>query len=100
MLMLSFIFEILISLINVIEYLLIGYIILGWFVFFGVIKNRNGIFSKVYVFLMSKIEPMLTCIRKILPSVAGLDFSPLVVFVALHFAKILLIRLFFMLAYG
>ena len=77
-----------------------GYIILGWFVFFGAVKDRDGVFFRVYVFLMSKIEPLLTFIRQYLPTVAGLDFSPLVIFVALHFAKVIIIRLFFILANG
>ncbi len=92
--------EILISIMNFLEYLLIGYIILGWFVFFGAIKNRDGVFFRIYVFLMSKIEPVLAVIRRFLPSVAGFDFSPLVVFLGLHFAKIIVARLFFAIIYG
>ncbi|MDR3031320.1 MAG: YggT family protein [Holosporales bacterium] len=77
-----------------IEYLLIGYIILGWFVFFGVIKNRNSVFLRIYIFLMTKIEPLLALIRRFLPTVAGFDFSPLVVFFGLHLAKVLVIQVF------
>lgn len=82
------------------EYLLMGYIILGWFVFFGAIKDRNGVFFRIYVFLMSKIEPLLAYIRQYLPTVAGLDFSPLVIFVGLHFAKVIIIRIFLIIANG
>ena len=90
----------LIGIMNFLEYLLMGYIILGWFVFFGAVKDRDGVFFRVYVFLMSKIEPLLTFIRRYLPTVAGLDFSPLVIFVALHFAKVIVVRLFLILANG
>ena len=100
MLVLSLIFQILIGIMNFLEYMLIGYIILGWFIFFGAIKNRDGALFRVYVFLMSKIEPLLAYIRRFLPTVAGLDFSPLVIFIALHFAKVTIVRLFLILAYG
>lgn len=100
MLLLSIIFEILISIMNCIEYLLIGYIILGWFVFFGVLRNQENVFFRIYVFLMSRIEPVLSVIRRFLPNVIGLDFSPLVVFVGLHFIKVLLAKLFFLIAYA
>lgn len=87
-----------IGLMNFLESLLIIYIIMGWFVFFGAIKDREGVLFRVYVFLMSKIEPVLTVIRRYLPSVAGFDFSPLVIFLGLHFAKVLITRLLFILA--
>ncbi|MDR2667298.1 MAG: YggT family protein [Holosporales bacterium] len=85
---------------NFFEYVLIGYIILGWFLFFGAIKNRDGIFFKIYVFLASKIEPIFLIIRKFIPPIAGFDFSPLVIFLCLHFAKAIIFKLFFALAYG
>ncbi len=93
----SLLIYLIISAMNLMEYILMGYIILGWFVFFGAVKDRDGVFFRIYIFLMSKIEPILVYIRQYLPTVAGLDFSPLVVFVALHFAKVLLWRLQFVL---
>jgi YggT family protein len=100
MLILSIIIELVISIMNFFEYVLIGYIILGWFVFFGAIKDHDGIFFKIYAFLMSKIEPILLMIRKLIPPIAGFDFSPLIIFFCLHFAKAIILKLFFALAYG
>ncbi|MDR0942581.1 MAG: YggT family protein [Holosporales bacterium] len=93
--------EILIGVMNLIEYLLIGYIILGWFVFFGAVKDRDGVFFKIFVFLMGKIEPVLSVIRRFLPPVAGFDFSAIVVFFGIYLVKVVLIKLFYIsLAYG
>lgn len=100
MLLLSLTLNFLIGVLNFLEYTLIGYIILGWFVFFGAVKDRDGVFFKIYVFLMSKIEPLLTYIRRYLPTVAGLDFSPLVIFVGLHFAKVIILRIFIIIVNG
>ena len=47
MLLLTIIVEFLISLMNCIEYILIGYIILGWFIFFGVLKNQEGVLFRI-----------------------------------------------------
>jgi YggT family protein len=85
--------HILISLMKLVEYILIGYIILGWFVFFGVLKSRDSYFFRTYVLLMTKIEPLLTMIRRVLPPFGGLDFSPIVIFFGLYFAKLLVIRI-------
>ena len=100
MYMLSLIFHVIIEVMNFLEYLLMAYIILGWFVFFGAVKDKDGVFFRIYVFLMSKIEPLLAFIRQYLPTVAGLDFSPLVVFVGLHFTKALVARLYITLMGG
>lgn len=88
------IFGILMRLINFVEWVFIGYIILGWFVFFGAVANRKGIFFKVYIYLMEKIEPILEIFRRFLPSLGGLDLSAIVVFVLLHMAKVLLAKIF------
>lgn len=92
--------SVLLGVANFLEYLLIGYIILGWFIFFGAVKDRDGVFFRVYVFLMTKIEPLLSVIRRFLPSLGGLDFSPLVVFLALHFVKVLVVEIVLALTYG
>ncbi len=84
-------FRLLISIIDCIQYLLMGYIILGWVVFFGLVKNREGALIKIYVFLMTKMEPILGLVRRFLPPIAGLDFSALVVFFLTHMLKILLV---------
>ena len=44
MLLLQTVFPLLIGIMNFMEYLFMGYIILGWFIFFGVVKDRDGVF--------------------------------------------------------
>jgi YggT family protein len=83
--------QLVISAIQCIEYALFAYIILGWLVLFGVIKNRDGPFFRIYVFLLAKTEPLFAVIRKFIPPLMGLDFSALLVFILLHFAKSLVI---------
>ena len=82
-----------ISIIDCLGYILIGYILLGWIVLFGVIKSRDSVFLKIYVFLMTRIEPILGIVRRFIPSVFGLDFSAMVVFFALYIAKVIIIQI-------
>ncbi|MDR1475957.1 MAG: YggT family protein [Holosporales bacterium] len=93
MLLLIIIAHLVVSVINFIEHLMLVYIILGWFVLFGAIKNRDGFFFKSYVFLLSKIEPLLAIIRRLIPPIMGLDFSALVAFFLLHISKSVVIAL-------
>jgi uncharacterized protein YggT (Ycf19 family) len=89
----SAIIGILICIMGFLRYLLIAYIILGWFVIFGVLKDRDGWFFRVYVLLMTKIEPLLEIARRLIPPLGGLDFSPLIALFCLEFAKFLMYRL-------
>lgn len=82
------IFCIILKLIGWIEWGLMFYIILGWFIFFNAIKNRNGVFFRLYVFMASKIDPILNIFRRMLPNLGGFDFSILILFLILHFVKI------------
>ncbi|MDR1233611.1 MAG: YggT family protein [Holosporales bacterium] len=83
----------LISLINFVEYLLFTYIILGWFIFFGAVKNKDGVFFRIYFFLFAKIEPVLSVVHKFVPPIGGFDFSIIIIGFLLHMLKILIIDL-------
>ncbi|MBR1479464.1 MAG: YggT family protein [Alphaproteobacteria bacterium] len=98
--MVAILFHMLFGLLRCIEWALMGYIILGWCVFFGAVKDREGVFFKVYVFLMSKLEPLLGFIRQFLPSLGGFDLSPLVVFLVIGAAEALLAGMFNALFFG
>jgi YggT family protein len=87
--------EILYEIIGVVWYLLVAYIILGWFVFFGVLKNRDGLIFRVYAFLVSKIEPLLSEIRRVLPPVMGFDLSILAILLVLRLVEALLVNMFY-----
>lgn len=82
-----------ISIMDCIGYILVGYIVLGWIIFFGVIKNSNNPILKIYIFLMTKIEPLLCVVKRFMPPIFGLDFSAMVVFFGLYLAKILVVQL-------
>ncbi|MDR0640176.1 MAG: YggT family protein [Holosporales bacterium] len=88
-----FLAKFLISFIRFIEYLLTVYVILGWFIFFGAVKNKDGIFFRIYFFLFARIEPLLSVLHKIIPPICGFDFSILVVFFLLQMIEYLIIAL-------
>jgi YggT family protein len=70
-----------------------GYVILGWLVFFGVIKDQTSILARMYIFAMSKIEPLLSVVRRYIPPLMGIDFSALIVFFGLHVLKMFIVRI-------
>ena len=60
-------------------WILIARVLMSWF-------NPNP-YNPLVQFVLRLTEPVLAPIRRVLPSIGGLDLSPIVVFVALMFVK-------------
>ena len=59
-------------------WLLIAAAVLSWLVAFNVVNSRNQFVAMVGDFLFRITEPVLRPIRNMLPSLGGLDMSPVV----------------------
>lgn len=92
----------LLSLIEVIEVILNLYIwalvisaVISWLVAFNVINAHNRFVQIVGDFLFRITEPALRPIRKAVPSINGLDLSPLILIFIIWFIRLFLIHLVF-----
>ena len=74
---------ILTTIIELYIYVVIAAVIASWLIAFGVINVRNELVRTVIRFLDAVTEPVLRQIRRVIPPIAGLDLSPLVVIVIL-----------------
>jgi YggT family protein len=59
-------------------YLLIASAILSWLIAFNVVNTRNQLVAAIAEFLYRITEPLLAPIRRALPSLGGLDISPII----------------------
>jgi YggT family protein len=71
-------------------YVLIVNAILSWLLAFNVVNPRNQVVRTVGFGLYRLTEPLLRPIRQILPSMGGLDLSPVVLILLLIFVQNLL----------
>ncbi|WP_291845542.1 YggT family protein [Maricaulis sp.] len=62
-------------------------IILSWLVNFNVVNTSNQLVSMIWRLTHSLTEPVLRPIRRVLPPIGGMDFSPLVLLLALMFIR-------------
>ncbi|RYE09308.1 MAG: YggT family protein [Hyphomicrobiales bacterium] len=62
-------------------------IIMSWLISFNVINTRNQFVASVWRILNQITEPILSPIRRVVPSVGGLDLSPIIVFIILFFLQ-------------
>jgi YggT family protein len=66
-------------LINLAWWIIIVQFVMSWLVNFDVINTRNPIVSQIWYGLHRITEPVYRPIRRFLPDMGGLDFSPVVV---------------------
>ncbi|MBL4612602.1 MAG: YggT family protein [Emcibacter sp.] len=86
------------ALFGVVKFGLLVYIILGLLVSFAVVNSHNQVVSMVMSTLHRIFEPLLGPIRNMLPSLGGMDISPVFLFIALEFTSRILVRLLLSLA--
>ncbi len=75
------------TIINIFIWLLIASAVLSWLIAFNVVNTRNPIVHNVGEFLYRVTEPLLRPIRNMLPSLGGLDISPVILIIGLLFLE-------------
>ncbi|UJQ93618.1 YggT family protein [Mariluticola halotolerans] len=69
------------------KWVLIAMIIMSWLFTFNVINARNQFVAMVWRVLDALTEPVLRPIRNLLPSMGGMDLSPIIVFIIIFFLQ-------------
>ena len=84
--------EAIVWLINQIINLMVIFIIVqavaSWLVAFNVVNPRNQLVYSILRFLDAVTSPLLEPFRRIIPTLGGVDVSPIVVLLLLRFAQI------------
>ena len=78
--------------IDIYVWLIILQVVLSWLIAFNVINTSNRFVYMVGDFLYRITEPAMRPLRRILPSLGGIDLSPLVLLLLLFFAQRLLVE--------
>ena len=75
------------TLISIYTWIVIGSVIFSWLISFGIINQHSQAVRVIGDFLHRATEPVLGPIRKILPNLGALDFSPVVLILLLVFLQ-------------
>jgi len=84
------IYQIIELLTNVFVMLIIVQFVIGLLLAFNVVSRGNDFVLAVYRSINSLLEPVLRPIRNLLPQTGAIDFSPLVLIIALQIMLIIL----------
>ena len=81
--LIQFVFLILHYLIQAVIWSIFAYVIITWLVSFDVINMRNRMANQVVRFLERINRPLLRPVSRIIPTLGGLDLSPMIVIIVL-----------------
>ena len=98
--LLSTVLSIVATIINLYIFVIFAAVIASWLIAFGVVNMRNEAVRSVMRILDALTEPVFRQVRRILPPIAGLDLSPLIVLIALYAIERFLALAFPMNYYG
>ena len=76
-----------ITILDIYKWIVIAAVIVSWLTAFNVINVHNNFVRSLLRVLLALTEPVLAPIRRMLPSMGGLDLSPIVVFVLIWFLQ-------------
>jgi YggT family protein len=62
-------------------------VILSWLLAFNIINLRNQIVAQIYYGIEKFLGPIYRPIRNVLPSMGGLDLSPIILLFALYWLR-------------
>jgi YggT family protein len=85
---------------NLIWWIIILQFVMSWLINFNVINRHQPIVQKIWYTLNRITEPVYRPIRRMLPDMGGLDFSPLIVLFALYALQVVIHNNLAPLAYG
>jgi YggT family protein len=85
---------------NLIWWIIILQFVMSWLINFNVINRHQPMVKQIWYMLNRITEPVYRPIRRMLPDMGGLDFSPLIVLFALYALQVVIHNNLAPLAYG
>jgi YggT family protein len=76
--MIHIIFELIRAILGLISIVLIIYVVISWLYAFDVVDRRNAFIRSVWEFTSRLTNPILRPLRRLIPPIAGVDLSVLV----------------------
>jgi YggT family protein len=76
---------------NLVWWLILASVVLSWLFAFNIVNVNNPTVRQISYGLSRMTDPLLAPIRRILPSLGGLDLSPIILLILLEFLRQLIV---------
>jgi YggT family protein len=81
------IFHLIDAILGLIVVLLLVHVVLSWLIAFEIVSRRNSVVGTVFEFTSRLTDPILRPLRRIIPPIAGVDLSILILMLAIFFIR-------------
>jgi YggT family protein len=85
-------FQILLLILDVAQWIIIAHIIMSWLINFQVLNLRQPLVAQIWDGLSRVLDPIYSRVRSFLPSMAGIDFAPLIVLLCIIGLRIIIVN--------
>lgn len=76
---------------NVVVFVIIAQVIMSWLLAFNILNMSNPFVANVANALYQLTDPLLRPLRSLLPNFGGLDISPILLFLAIYFIRLVIL---------
>jgi YggT family protein len=76
-----------VTLLDIYTWIVLAAVVMSWLITFGVINTYNQFARSIVRFLNAMTEPLFRQVRRVIPSIGGLDISPLIVLIGVVFLQ-------------
>lgn len=90
----SFLGELLLLALDIYLWVIIASVAISWLLTFEVLNARNPQAQNLIRLLQKATDPVYRPLRRFIPPLGGLDFTPLVVIFGIYFLKRVVVQLF------
>ncbi len=84
------ILQILLLILNVVQFIIIAHIIMSWLINFQVLNLRQPLVAQLWDGLNRLLDPIYSRVRRLLPPLGGVDLAPLIVLIAIYALRIVI----------
>jgi YggT family protein len=77
----------LLLILNIAYFIVLVHLIMSWLVNFQVLNLRQPLVAQIWDGLNRLLEPVYSRMRKVIPPVSGIDFSPLILVILIYFLQ-------------
>lgn len=85
-------FDLVMLVLNVVQFVVLAHVIMSWLISFRVLNPYQPVVGQIWQALNRLLEPIYAPIRRLIPFGGGLDFSPLVVLLAIYVLQQFVLR--------
>jgi YggT family protein len=75
-------------------FIIIGFVIVSWLLAFNVISTSHPAVKKLVGLLGRLTDPVMRPVQRYIPTIGGIDLSPIIIIFAIMFLQGMIIRLF------